>query len=263
MTLNFQRAVVQQELKNKLSHWQQKDVQAGYTKGLVTNPSIPNFGIERSSEGYYYLSDNLVSYCDLKNGKVYRIRKNYKANDWTCYQALHAKSVELGTFRLDAPLYKEEIGIVNEIWEYAELQSPGQNYGRNFNDDVFNWPEMTNGLTPNPNITDEFKNSVKDYFKEFVDQSFVIASEARKVAEQNNCGMPLDIAYPFNRYKDDAGYFWSDFDQYSWETSKDEFVLNANTIFGQAMLFAKVCGVLDDTRIAECVEYARNKWTLI
>lgn len=228
-----------------------------------TNPAIYDFFIERDINGYYYISDDLVTYCDLKNGYIFRIRNLWRDWDWLCYQELADKARELGTFRVDIPLYRQEILIDAVKWEYAELQSPGKNYGQNFDDDVFSWPELTDGLTPNTSIDDDFRNQVFEYYKEFVNQSLIVMTESRKIAEKNNCGMPYDLCHLFARYRDDSGYFWSDFDQHSWVQTKEEVIRDALQVFGSALKFAEVCGVLDQTRIGDLFQYASEKWQTI
>ena len=263
MMLSFQRAIFIKELQDKLEYWMLPETQASFYKGATTNPDIPNMGIERNADGYFYLSDNLISYCNLRNGNVTRIRKHWQLSDWTCYTQLYQKGIETGKFRIDIPLYREEISIDEHVWEYAELQAPDNSYGENFNDDVFAWPELTNGITPNPSINDTLKDSVVQYYKDFIDQSVELAKHALEIANTNNAGMPKNLAQPTNRFKDVTGYFWSDFDQDQWIHNNSEFTTYSLAMLEGSLRFAQVCGVLDEPRVTNCLTYARAEWTTI
>lgn len=263
MISSFQRNLIQVELRKRLDQWRDPSYQSQAYAGLTVNPNVTKFVTERDQDGYYYISGELIAYCNLRNGLIFRIRKNHFNKDWTCYTELAAKGTETGSFRIDTPLFSQAIETNDGTWEYAELQSPGNDYGQNFNDDVFSWPELTNGLTPNAGITEELKTQVADYFRAFVDQSFVITREAKLIAEKNGCGLPLYLCYIFNRYKDNTGYFWSDFDQYSWTNTKEVVVADALARLAEALVFGKTCGVLDDVKLGEVYQYAREKWAAI
>lgn len=263
MLSTFQRNLIIKKLQSKYEHWKNPETKFTFYKGMPTNSQIPNFGIERDESGYFYLSDNLIAYCNLLNGYVCRIRRNWSQQDWDCYTELYQLGKQNNLFRIDIPLYKQEVFLDNYQWEYAELQSPNMDYGRNYNDDVFSWPELTNGIQVNPNITEDFKDSVAVYYKEFADQTAEILTYAIQVSKKYDTGLPGRLCRPSTRFKDSDGYFWSDFDQDSWIHEKDEVINYALIIFEGSLQFAKVCGVLDDNRIKDCMDYVRAKWTTI
>jgi hypothetical protein len=263
MSINLlKRTFLQKELQNRIVSWTNPDIRKNYVV-QPNNPMVPDFGIERDTNGYYFMSDNLYSYCDLRNGMIYRIKKGFKIRDWNCYQELYEAGKSSGKFRIDIPLHREEISLENVLWEYAELQSPNKDYGCNFNDDVFSWPELTDGVKPNAGIDDAMRDSVKEYFKQYMDQSLHVAQAAFEIAKRNSCGMPKGICEPSNRYKDAAGYFWSDFDHEEWVLNQSEIKIISMEVFGAALMFANVCGVLNHPRIGELIDYAREKWTTI
>lgn len=258
----LRRNFLQQELKNRAASWNSPDTQKKYVV-QPNNPMIPDFGIERDENGYYFLSSSVFSYCDLRNGMIYRIKKDFNDTDWKCYTELYQEGINSGKFRLDIPLYREEANLDGTVWEYVELQSPNRDYGHNFNDDVFSWPELTDGLIKNANIDHAYKNIVKDYFKEYLDQSLNIVKSAIEVSSKNNCGMPKGICEPSNRYKDSTGYFWSDFDHEDWNLNRSEIQVISMEVFGATLGFANICGVLDQEHVYELLDYARTKWTTI
>jgi hypothetical protein len=221
------------------------------------------YGIKKNDDGYFYLSDGLISYCNLRNGKIYRMRRNWETHDWHCYNLLYQQGISSNKFRIDIPILREEIEIDGHIWEYAELQSPGEDYGQNYNDDVFLWPELTNGTVPNTNITPEFKNVVKQYYMTFIDQSADIISAARQIAIDEMRGLPLGLSYIFNRYKDNQGYFWSDFDQFSWTSTGTDVLNDAMDQLVKALGFSVMCGVIDDSHLMEIINYGKEKWSIV
>lgn len=261
--LSFQRAIFIQELLDKLEYWMLPATKQHFYKGFSTNPLIPDMGIERNDNGYFYLSDDLISYCNLKNGYVIRIRKNWNLLDWDCYTQLYQKGLATGKFRIDVPLHREEISINDQVWEYAELQTPIGSYGENFNNDVFEWPELINGITPNPSIDSVLQDSVVQYYKEFIDQTSELIGYALEIADSNGTGLPKNLARTASRFKDADGYFWSDFDQDQWIHNKDEFVSYSLFVLEGSVRFSQICGVLDEPRVNDCLTYARSKWTTI
>jgi len=263
MISSFQRSILIKEMLKKLEYWKLPETKFAYYKGAPTNSQVPMFIIERNDDGYYYISDDLIAYCNLRNGYVSRVRKNWKSLDWVCYNELYQTGVTTKKFRVDIPLYREEITVDNKKWEYAELVSPKNDYGQNYNDDVFEWPELTNGYFPSENITEDYKDSVAIYYKEFVDQSVEITKHAWQIAEKHQAGLPANLSRPATRFKDADGYFWSDFDQSEWIQQKDFVAQHSLMVLEGTLRFAQACGVLDESRLADCLNYARAKWTTI
>lgn len=263
MLTSFQRSMFVKQLRDKQAQWKLPETKEKFYKNFSTNPFIPSFGIDRDDNGYTYTSDNLVAYCNLRTGLIVRIRKEWNAKDWICYNELYQLGLSSGKFRIDVPLYKQEISVDGSSWEYAELQSPNKEYGVNFNDDVFTWPELIDGYIPNPKINDSFKDQVAVYYKEFIDQAFEIMAAAASIADKNNAGLPNNLIYPSTRFKDSVGHFWSDFDQNEWKYNKLDFAEHSVAILEGYLGFAQMCGCLDDSRLADCSTYARTKWTTI
>lgn len=265
MITSFQRSLFLQQLREKQSQWKLPATQNKYFNNFQTAPKhwAPSFGIERDQNGYYYLSNDIFAYCNLRNGLIIRLRKNWNEKDWLCYSELFQTSQSTGEFRIDVPLYKEIINVDGTSWEYAEFQSPSGDYGKNSDDDVFEWPELTDGLYQKNNITNEFKDQLVKYYKDFVDQSSIILKYAAQISDKHGVGLPLSLCKPSTRYKDNVGYFWSDFDQDQWSTDKVDALEHFLNVFTGTLYFAKACGVIDDARIDITLNYAREKWTMI
>jgi hypothetical protein len=273
--LPFQREIFKTELRNKLEHWKSPASRAAFYGNLPTNTLFPDFGIVRDSAGYFYLREDFVAYYNLTNGHIIRMKKNWSLKDWECYQELYNKSVELGTFRIDAPLYREEV-ITSDgsKWEYAELQSPGNAYGTNLFDEAFQDVQVGSGNYMNEDIFDTNKvkpevipstvrESVTEYVKRHIDDTYTIAHQSILIAETKRCGILENLGNIPNRYKDANGFFWSDLDQGSWTTSKTDFLSNALVVLELALEMLKSVGHLTAEQQNECVNYAREKWTTI
>jgi hypothetical protein len=251
-----------QILREKAVWWDHTDLKNTAYNNLDINPFMPRFTTERDDNGYFYSSDTLVNYCNLRTGEIFRIRRNWADKDWSCYNQLYQRGIDVG-FRIDIPIYREIVEVNGENWEYAELRSPGNDYGQNYNDDVFQWPELTNGLIANAEIDDEFRNRVKSYYIEFVDQVGTIIKEAKNIAIENMCGLPLGLSYIFNRYRDDHGFFWSDFDQFTWTRTGSDVLADSMLYLKGTLMFGVVCGAIDEQRSVEVTNYARDLWAQI
>jgi hypothetical protein len=253
------RTEIFQTLTQKADQWATTNPKYN---GLPTNPAIPKFSTERDEDGYFHISNDLVSYCNLRNGEIFRIRRNDSDNDWACYSQFYQKGVELG-FRIDIPLHKENIYANGTQWEYAELRSPGNEYGQNYNDDVFEWPELSDGEFQMSAIGDDQRDLVKSYYVGFIDEIRILIKEAKVIANANECGLPIGLAHIFNRYTDANGHFWSDFDHLSWNATDEAFLLDAMTTLQGTLMFSMICGVLDMSRTTEIINYASETWQLI
>jgi hypothetical protein len=256
------REDIKRQLIEKQVWWIGSDLKTSTYNNLPTNPLMPKFNLERDQDGYFYISDALVSYCNLRTGEIFRIRKYWEEKDWLCYDQLYQKGLEVG-FRVDIPVHKETVEVLGNTWEYAEFVSPRNDYGKNYNDDVFLWPELTDGIIPNSAITDDFRNQTKSYYIEFVDQVAVIIKEAKNIAIENMCGLPLGLSYIFNRYHDDQGYFWSDLDQFTWTRTGSDVLADAMLYLKGTLVFAVVCGVITEQQGVEVENYAREQWAQI
>lgn len=265
MITSFQRSMIIKMLRDNINNWKLPETKRKFLNNLDTDPTgfTTPFGIKRDDNGYFYLSDELVAYCNLKNGQIIRIRKNWTEKDWECYTELYQAGEKNKEFRIDIPQHRQIVTIDGDNWEYAELQSPSQEYGKNSDDDVFTWPELTDGLYQKNNISEEYKDNIVQYYKDFVDQATVILNNAVQISNKHNVGLPKNLCRTSTRYKDKDGYFWSDFDQDQWIIDKDSAINYYLILFENTVYFAKICGVINNDRIENIITYARTQWTII
>jgi hypothetical protein len=269
MLPNFQRSLFKKELLSRLKYWLSPESKNEFYKNI---PFKPEMGIQRVDNGYYYLSNKLVSFSDLTNGLVVRMRSYKTTKDWDCYNDLYKQSLEKG-IRIDVPLYKEMItDHLGNTWEYAEIRSPENQYGSNLYDILFSDSHKTLEeekdfyLTNDwqlPQASDGIKSSAKELFEIYIDQFVIVAGLASSIAEKNNSSLPLGIANMSTLYRDSNGYFWSDFDHNTWTTTKSNLISSALSDFESTTYFAEKSGLLDSVVRENLIKYAREKWTAI
>lgn len=253
------------DLKTKLSHWHSAEGQAKYINGIATNEGIfsNRFGIDAVSGGYYYLSDSLVGFYDMNTGNSIRIKKLTNGDtNWNCYNALYQKSLT-ADFRIEAPGHREVISIDGQDWDYAEITSPNGEYGTTYEHDVFDWPPLTNGLTPNPLITAEQRAEHVALLKSNVDEVYKIYPHLVEIATANNAGLPSQLLNMSSIYRDSVGTFWSDinFDDWTIPNEEDIFLQIYNQILAGSTLMARKCGMLTDAEAQSVVDYMNSKWS--
>ncbi len=273
--LPFQREIYKTELKNKLDHWKSPAGKSKFYGKLPINDVIPDFGIIRDGSGYFYMRDDFVAYYSLTSGNIFRIKKNWTLKDWNCYQQLSDKATELKTFRVDVPLYREEILLSDgSTWEYAELRSPGNSYGINlFNDafpDIETGPgvyvhdDMYEGNTIKPSLLpDSVREDTGNYIKKYIDDVCEITRQAVQIAFANKCGIPESLGNVSNRYRDDVGFFWSDIDQSRWDTSIEHFVQNTMIVLRYTLDFLHSFSHITSDQRDQMITYAEEKWATI
>ena len=280
--LSFQRSIYQIQLKNKLDFWSDPQNRTAYFGNLPTNSAVKDFGIFRDENGYIYVRNDFVAFYNLRNGFIAKIKKEWTANDWQCYQALYNRSQELKTFRIDIPKYREEI-LVNDgsTWEYSELQSPGSDYGNCMTDTIFPGvgfnvsdfdkfvADLIDGKIENlheviaQSTSVEALDKTKEFIINYVDNFTILVKESLKIAETYKCGLPYNLGDPSMMYKDNQGYFWSDIDRLPWMYSKLEIISNAYQILHSSLTFFGKMGRIDKDRIDQCINYASTQWTTI
>lgn len=259
----LRRIYITQELEKKITAWSSTEVRNNYVVN-PSNPMFPQFGIERDENGFYYMSDRIYYYCDLRNGMNYRIKKNFKEIDFTCYQELYEAGISSGKFLIRKPTYREEIVLADIKWEYVELASPNNQYGTNFNNEVIkSWPKIIDGVKTDNTVSLEFKQKLAGYFQESFDDFLDVYSAAKVIAEKHGRGLPAGICEITNLYRDKAGIFWSDFDYEDWNFTVSDIKFTSMEQFHNYLTFAKSLGALDENHVIESLEYARVKWTMI
>jgi hypothetical protein len=249
------------DLKNKLTYWKSDTAQDKYVNGVSVNKDnfATKFGTQPASGGYYYMSDELVGFYDFNTGSCIRIKKmNNSDVTWKSFESLVNVGVTKKSFRTDKPVYREVLNIDNQLWDYIELVSPKNEYGTNFENYVFDWPPLTDGLIPNSNITSADIQECVSFYKEFIDQRNIILPEVLEIAKSNSIGIPVEICNMSSLYKDSAGYFWSELDKSDWSVPVSNVY---NSVMGFTMgstAIALKCGMLTQADADAIISYANT-----
>lgn len=254
------------DLKQKLSFWHSAEGQAKFINEVPTNEVIfsKRFGIDTVSGGYYYLSDDLVGFFDTASGTSYRIRKLRTGSDdpaWNCFNDLYQASLS-ADFNVETPIYREVLTIDGLPWDYAEIESPNSEYGRNYEYEIFDWPALTEGRYVNPTITDAQRAEHVALVKSNIDEIHKLFPHALSVAHNNGSGLPLSMANMSSIYRDSQTIFWSDLNFSDWNdmpASSEVFVQVMNKVLAGALVFGKQCGMINDSEIEEVLTYMNSK----
>lgn len=233
-----------EQLLAKLDEWSAPGRISAYYGHYPTAPGMDRFATEADDTGYLHICSDSITYYNLLDGSISRIRKAWAPKDWLCYTQLHEKAVALGTFNVDIPLHCEIIEHNGAQLEYSELQSPGGSYGENCVDDFFDW-----------------KHDSVTYLKEYIDECAATYKACLDVANDNLTGVPKNVCALTNRFRGPEGFFWSDVDLQSWtflgSEIKDKVMLNVRGV----LQFAEAKGYVTVEVAKELVKYARDKWT--
>lgn len=242
----LRRVYMLKELEKRVLSWADPAVQKNFVV-YPNNPMFPNFGIEREQNGFFYMSDDLVYYCDLTNGMINRIKKNFNFKDYKCYKELCDYAQSSGKFRIRTPIYREEVIVNNERYEYIELKTPNNEYGQSLNDSFFI----------------ENKTLNKETIQSYIDKLFELFESARNIAKANNCELNGGLIEPSNLYKDSAGYFWSNIDHWQWNISESALRSFSLDQINSMLFVAHKNNTIDEQQGYDLLNYARNKWTTI
>jgi len=251
------------DLKNKLSYWHSAEGQTRFINGVKTNEALiaNRFGIDRVSGGYYYLSDNLVGFYDLSTGNSIRIKKLLNGDkDWNFFVQLYEKGL-VSDFRTEVPGHREVIEVDAQQWEYAELSSPNGEYGQNYEYNVFDWPPLTNGITPNVSITTEDRTDLKNYLKQNIDEFAKIIPHAAEIAVELESMLPLTMFNNSCIYRDSAGPFWSEIDLDNPSVEPEAAHVFYEHIFRSSLIIAEKCNMLTQSDVTDLMSYVQNKWS--
>jgi len=270
--LSIQRAFFKKELIEKLKYWLSPQAKIDmYSK----SPARPKIGIQRVQNGFYYLSDNLIYFSNLTNGQIVRIKKLSQVSDWDLYTDLYKISIESKKFRMDIPGYSEIIvDNLGEKWEYAELKSPGNQYGFNVYNEVFSTvvikleefseDVLNDNWTSPVNLPAEYFLRSEEYFSNYITQFAEIVNAAKIVSEKKKHNLlPGNLLSCNSFYKDSLGYFWSDFDHDNWTTPVDKLVTKANIIFATTLDFAERSKFINQQIKDSLIHTARETWKTI
>lgn len=232
-----------QLLYSKLDYWLQPGKIDEFYANLSLNPNQPKFVAERGDTGYFYVTENMAAFYDLTSGLTVRLRKNWLPQDWDCYKRLCEKA---DSFKLDQLILQRYVVYKGETWDYAELQSPGNQYGVNCVDDLYVWVEQGFAVDP--------------YLVSFVDDCTALMKACIEVATEFMCGVPDNICDINQRFRGPEGYFWTEVDTRNWNSLGFTMKERAIVYLKGSARFAVSKGYISEDDAKQIVLYAREQW---
>lgn len=270
--LPYQRSYHITTLVDKLKYWLSPDAKKEFYPNLAFKPPV---GIQVVENGYYYISDNYVAYNDVTNGLIVRIKENADPIHWKCFSDLYNESSKSKTITTDQPSFQDFIEIEDKgTWEYCEIKSPNGQYGLNLNDELFDnsftFSDPDNKdkyLDPSwqaPQMSADEKNKKQIILESYIDQLSILMNEMYKISTKNNCGFPkFENRLISCLYRDSNGYFWSDIDQFEWNSTPGIFIEAALEEFSLVTKFANRCGLITGEMHYALYQKAREKWLTV
>jgi hypothetical protein len=128
--------------------------------------------IEWTDSGYFEVKKDKITFNDCVNGHTYSLRKDetrsYRRDssreDWRKFQELFIDASNTKLFRIDAPIFREEITIDNNDWEYTKIARPGASIGK-----IYNQHFMDPG-------------TIEQFMEDIIDPYYYVIAGAIKVA---------------------------------------------------------------------------------
>jgi hypothetical protein len=182
--------------------------------------------IEWNDTGYFEIKKDKIMFNDCVNGHTFTLKKNGTREDWKKFQDLFIEASETKLFRIDAPIFREELLIAEIPWEYTKVARPGGGVG-----------QIADQHYMNTNLLVDFMNSIIDPFYYIIKSAIdVVNNNPRLTDPATGFHPPITIPQLSIRHalKDDQGYYFvKNFDQ--WDQNPEKVIRTCITL-GQIMI---------------------------
>jgi hypothetical protein len=192
---------------------------------ILVSP-LKDIVIEWTDAGYFEIKKDKIMFNDCVNGHTYTLRKNGSREDWKKFQDLFIEASETKSFRVDAPISREELLIEETSWEYTRIARPGGGVGQVADQHFMNTDLLVN-----------FLNDIINPYHYIIKSAMNVASNNSKPADLVT-GLHPPIIIPHisikHALKDNQGYYFAKtFD--SWEQTPEKVII-ACILFGQLLI---------------------------
>jgi DNA-directed RNA polymerase subunit H (RpoH/RPB5) len=266
---NLQRSFFKKELTDKLIYWQSSQSKNDLYPNL---PFKPVLGIQRVSNGFFYLSNNLIYFSNIPQGQIVKIKRTSDPIHWQLYSDLYKISVDQKKFRMDVPLYSEFINDHHgNRWEYSELKSPRDQFGINYTNEFYQ--VQSNDLTssmldpdwkPDDQTEESSEKLRTDLLNDvhlYIDQVTEILTSALNISREKNKGLiPSKLGSLSTFYTDGDGVFWSDFDHEDWDHHKHQVTERLIEEFSVGLEIVEKHDRINKEEKEDFLKNARSKW---
>lgn len=232
----FETNIRRTNLENLHTQWNEQKIEEFYGSHITNY--LRKAAFQQHEDGYIIAEVNMLEYVNVSNGHSYKIRPTNEAS-WSKFTALHQKSTELGTFRVETPAHRS----VQNTKEYIELSSPNNEFGLNL------VSEMQAG---NIATADDAKAWIDSYFSTLQ----VILSAAKDIS---NGLYPKSLFSIENYWKDSQGYYFTNIDE-EWNTSVEDG-MNIPLIVLQSVASQKLANddvLAYEQQIGDIIDAIRN-----
>lgn len=208
--------------------------------------------IEWTDAGYFEIKKDKIMFNDCVNGHSYTLRKNGSREDWKKFQDLFIEASKTELFRIDAPIFREELLIAETFWEYTKAARPGGGVGA-----------VVDQHYMNPILLIDFLNDIIDPFYYIIKSAIDVANNnPRPFDPATGFYVPITIPHISIRHalKDNQGYYFAKiFDR--WEQTPEK-VIRTSIMLGQ-LLIKDLGTTLPPEFLNDWTARAFNKWTLL
>jgi hypothetical protein len=214
---------------------------------ILVSP-LKDIVIEWNSTGYFQIQQDKIMFNDCVSGHTFTLRKNGSREDWKKFQDLFIDASRTKLFRIDAPIFREEHDIGDDVWEYTKVARAGVGIGTVADQHFMN------------------TNSIVDFMNDIIDPYYYIIKSAINVANDNpNIHptrfhvLPITIPHIVIRHalKDKQGYYFAKACD-RWERTPEDVI---KTCIAVGQLIIKDTGTtVSPEFLDDWTARASNKW---
>jgi hypothetical protein len=198
--------------------------------------------------GYFQIQREKIMFNDCVSGHTFTLRKNGSREDWKKFQDLFIDASRTKLFRIDAPIFREEHDIGDDVWEYTKVARAGVGIGTVADQHFMN------------------TNSIVDFMNDIIDPYYYIIKSAINVANNNpnihpttKLELPITIPHIVIRHalKDKQGYYFAKACD-RWERTPEDVI---KTCIAVGQLIIKGVGTtVPPEFLDDWTARASNKW---
>lgn len=210
---------------------------------ILVSP-LKDIVIEWNDTGYYQIQQDKIMFNDCVNGHTFTFRKNGSREDWKKFQDLFIDASETKLFRIDAPIFREEHEIGDDVWEYTKVARAGAGVGT-----------VADQHYINPTQLAEFMDSIIDPYYHAIETAIKVANNNPPTVSLLPVAIP-DISVR-HILKDKQGYYFAKNFDY-WDQDPKRVI---EMCIGLCQMLINDVGTnLPSEFVDQWTQRASNKW---
>lgn len=236
---DFMRSIKITDLVNKSNYWSPQKI-AQYHNNITAASKLSVS--KRDGTGYINATVKGVEYVEISNGATFAVLNTPDEKSWNCFNDLYAKSQELGTFRIEKPVYR----TLSSGKDYREISSPNNEFGTA----IVN--KMHDGSFTSA-------DDMVSFIKQFITDAAVVFAQMKLIAGARGAGIPIAVFNISNYWQDSNGVYFTNLDTDWAEPNSSAIATGLGYI--EASLASVGKSKLTDAQITEIKTFARSSWT--